>query len=337
MVEYAERHEGWMGYAKLAAEATGEHGSALWEENTRINRKLFRESGKRWAAELEDAHKGKTCVMIGASPALANQLDELRELQHDKDFVLFAISCNVKYLLDSGIKPDYVITVDPHHSQGDFFDGLDMALTKDITLIANVFAYPQMLEIWQGPLRWLALASDIEPWMTRLQKWYRPVNGIGKLFPALSSQYNIGIAIAILIFGCGVIIFVGNELSYKDKKTTYYVDRTDEKDEYKREPAVDIYGGVVYTSRMLFTLKIVSEWFIGQMAEAAWFFNCTEAGIFGVSKSGNEPNIWQLTLKNGVAQAKQIMRAGQPFLSETRSIDVVHPNRTARLGDIVYD
>ena len=109
-----------MEFSNFLSKKTGNNGQTLWLENSRDNRELFRKTGKAWACDLQEAEYGKTAIMIGASPALANQLDTLREIQHDSDFVLFGISCNLKYLLDNGIKPKYVITVDPHHSQGDF-------------------------------------------------------------------------------------------------------------------------------------------------------------------------------------------------------------------------
>ena len=336
-MDYSEKNPDWIGYAEMVSGITGERGIDLWVENSRKNRELFRQSGKHWVTELQDAHMGKTVIMMGASPALANQLDTLREIQHDSDFILFGISCNLKYLLDNGIKPQYVITVDPHHSQGEFFDGVDMELTKDITLIANLFAYPEMLEIWQGPIRWLGLASGDKRLMGKINKWYRPINGIGKEFPSLSGQYNIGIAVSVLVFGAAIVIFVGNELSFKDKEVTYYVDRTDEKDEWVRKPAIDIYGNVVYTNYMLSTLKIASEWFIDKIKHAAWWFNCTEAGIFGVSvRNGNEPHIWQLTLKTGIAQARAIMRTGQPIVTDTYNPEVVYPQAQIRLENISY-
>jgi len=325
-MDYSEKNPDWIGWSEKVSAATGKVGENLWIENLRKNRELFRQRGKQWANDLQGLHKGKTAIMIGASPALANQLNTLREIQHDSDFVLFAISCNLKYLLDNEIKPKYVITVDANESQGDFFDGLDMALTKDITLITNTFSYPEMLKIWEGPLKWLALASGDKPMMKKQAKWYNPMNGIGYPFPALSSQYNIGTAVCVLVLQCKIVIFVGNELSFKDKEVTYYVDRKDEKDEWVRKPALDIYGNVVYTNYMLSSLKISSEWFIDKIKNAAWWFNCTEAGIFGVSKrNGNEPHIWQLKLVTGIAQAREIMRTGEPFLLHRKGSIVESP------------
>ena len=327
-MNYFERNPDWVGYANCISDRTGERGTDLWIKNARENRALFRKTGKAWATQdLQDKHRGKSVIMIGASPALAKQVDTLKEIQEDSDFVLFGISCNLKFLLDNGIKPKYVITVDAHHSQGDFWGGVDMAETKDITLIANVFAYPPMLAEWQGPIKWLALASADKKMQNKVHKWYRPINGIEVEFPALMGQYNIGMAFCVLALGCTIIIFVGNELSYENETITYYVDRKDEKDDVKRMPAPDINGNVVYTSYMLSTLKIASEAFIDAIKHAAWWFNCTEAGIFGVSKRhGNEPHIFQLTLKNGIAQARSIMRTGEPMYTSDPGNIIEVPN-----------
>ena len=333
-MDYASKNSDWIKYAEFISGKTGTRGKSLWTENARVNRELFKQTGKAWATvDLQDLHLGKAVVMIGASPALSKQLDTLRELQHDSDFILFGISCNLKYLLDNGIKPQYVITVDPHWSQGDFWKDLDMEKTKDITLITNVFSYPDMLRTWKGPLKWLYLASDDKPFDRKLKKWYAPVNGIGAGFPSLMGQFNIGMVFSVLVLGCRIVLFVGNELSYATEKTTYYVDRTDEKDIDKKHPAMDIHGQVVYTSYQLWALKVASEYFIDHLKNAAWWFNCTEAGIFGVSKrNGNERHIWQLTFKNGIAQARHIMRTGEPFYSSSPGSIVTVPSMPEAWG-----
>ena len=315
MSEYLSKNPDWREWTEFVSDKTGNKGHALWLSNARENRELFRKTGKAWAAQdLQGVHKGKTVVMLGASPALAKQVDQLRELRQDEDFIFFCISCNLKFLLDNGITPHYCITVDAHESQGDFWKDLDMERTKDVTLITNVFSYPEMLKWWKGPLKWLVLDSDPNNTAKKIRKWYKPVNGMGIGFPPLMSQYNVGTAISILIFEAQVIIFVGNELSYADEDVTYYVDRPDEKDEYQRLPAMDLYGNKVLTSRMLWALKFAMENFLDHVKYLAWLFNCTEAGIFGVSKRNqNERFIQQLTLKNGIAQARHIMRTGEPF------------------------
>ena len=109
-----------------------------------------------------------------------------------------------------------------------------------------------------------------------------------------------------------IVYWLTRYMKTKDEK--YYVDREDLKDGWEKHPQIDINGNKVYTNYMLMSLKFVLEDLLGKLSGAGWFFNCTEAGIFGVSKKhGNLPWIHQLKLKTGIAQARQIMRTGEPF------------------------
>jgi hypothetical protein len=154
--------------------------------------------------------------------------------------------------------------------------------------------------------------SALEGLERKMEKWYHPINGCGIRYHALMSQYNSMASIAYLILRCEILIFVGNELSFSDKEVPYYVDKKDPKDKWERYPAPDIHGNVVYSNMMFMSLKLVLEDYLGKLP--GWFFNCTEAGILGVSaRHGNVPWIHQLTLTNGIAQARSIMRTGNPF------------------------
>jgi len=302
-------------FVDAVSDNTGKRSTDQWIENVRENRSLFRKSG--WATtQLQDKEFGKTAIMIGASPALQNQITTLQSVQSDKDFILCGLSCNLEYLLNNGVYPKYVITVDGDKSQGDFWKNLDMSLTKDITLIASTQAYPKMLTWWQGPIKFISLGTADKRLRNKINKWYRPINGNGQEFPALMSQFNIMTAFVFLVLGCPVILFVGNELSFQSEKATYYVDQSSERDIEKRWPFGDIYGKKVYTTTGLFALKLSLESFLELIQGSAWFFNCTEAGIFGVSKKFKDrrlPWIHQLTLDAGISQAKSIMKTGSPI------------------------
>lgn len=312
-VNYLEANKDWRDFSEQISKNTGAVYKKLWPENAKKNKALIDECG--WAIpELQDAFKGKTAILLGASPALKNQVEILQGIKHDPDFVLIGISSGLSFLLKNGIKPKYVFIADADPKVARFWEDMDMAQTKDITLISSVCVHPDLLEMWQGNIKFIAVYSSTDKLDKKLRKLYSPVNGVGQFFFSLASQYNTATAFAFTVMNCQILIFVGNEFSFKDKEATYYTDRTDPKDKWVRKPHPDIYGNVVYTTYNFMSLKFALEDFLGKVSGNGWFFNCTEAGIFGVNKRyGNLSWIHQLPLRTGIAQARFIMRTGEPF------------------------
>ena len=308
---------------------------AIWVKNLADNRENFKKSAG-WATEhLQDTELGKTAVIMGASPKIESQVETLRNLQEDPEFVLCGLSSNLEFLLNNGIQPKYLITIDADPSQGEFWDNLETSKTRNITLIANTFSYPTMLEKWEGLLYFLAFDTSGKKLHKKQRKYYSPINGNGNGFIALMGQFNTMTAFAFLCLGCRVILFTGNEMSYKDLDIQYYVDRKDPRDKDKRWPHGDIYGNIVYTTPGLMALKLALEHFLESISSSGWFINCTEAGIFGITKRFPDlhvPWIQQLTLKNGIAQARHIMRTGEPFYTYERDSIVMVPNVLSRVS-----
>jgi hypothetical protein len=97
----------------------------------------------------------------------------------------------------------------------------------------------------------------------------------------------------------------------------------------------DIYGQKVHTTLTLLGVKYSLEGFLETIQGAGWFFNCTEAGIFGITKKFPDrhvPWIKQLTLKNGIAQSRQIMRTGEPFYTGEKDSNIIVPNMLSRVS-----
>lgn len=309
-MDYIGSNPDWAKFQNQVSDNTGAHYRKLWKANSKANRERVLHAG--WAAEdLLDIGINKTAVLLGASPALRKQVNTLKELRADPNFIFIGVSSGLRFFLENDINPDYVMVADASPTVSKWFKDLEEK-TGDMTLIANVCCQPSLLDMWQGPVKYLAIWTTIKGLDKQLNELYRPINGCGYFFPALMSQYNTGTALAYLVFGCKVLIFVGNEMGFADEKVPYYVDRTDKKDKWVRKPHPDIYGNVYYTNYMFMSLKQGLEDFLGKLP--GWFFNCTEDGIFGVSKRyGNLPWIFQLTLDMGIKQARHIMQTGKPI------------------------
>ena len=308
-----EQNKDWKKFHTWVSENTGKHYLDLWFSNARANRARLKDYG--WACDaFQGKYKRKAAIMLGASPAIRKQLDKLRELQNDNDFVLIGITSGLEFMVENGIRPKYVMIADADPKMARFWDKLDPEATKDSTLIASVCTHPDMLDKWKGDIKFICIFTDNDKLNKKLLKWYGNINGTGHFFHAISSQYNTGAAFAMLVFETQILIFVGQECGFKDNNVGYYPDREDHKDKQIRAPHIDIYGDVYYTNHSLFSLKQTLEDFLGKISGAGWYFNATEAGIFGVSKRyGNLPWIKQLTLDMAVRQAKSIIYTGEPI------------------------
>ena len=318
-LNYVESNKSVNDFVRAISENTETDRKEIWTEHARYNRANVRRCG--WSCEaFFEKGKGKASIIIGASPYLKNQIEQLKELQKSNDFVLIGISAGVRYLLQQGIKPDYTFISDSSDKMLEWFEGIED--TTGLTLCADITANPKAVALWEskgGFVKYHAVYSAIKSLDRRIEKWYKPLNGAGYFLPSLSSQYNTAVAWAFQALDSEVLIFVGNELSFPSDdavKDKYYVDRTDEKDNWIRRPHIDIHGNKVYTTFMFYQMKLVLEDYLGKVSGAGWFFNATEAGIFGVTKDGPVPWVYNFSLKMAVKQARHILLFGTPLTTD---------------------
>jgi hypothetical protein len=320
-LDHIAQDEKYSKFVKFISDNTGAFYKDLWLKNARANRKLVKQCG--WCCkDLQDAHVGKTAVLLGASPAIQKQVDKLRSLRMDPDFVFIGLSSGVSFLLKNDLIPHYMMIADADPAMLRFWKDEDLSKFRGTTLIANICVDPEMLSLWPGPIKFIAYNSSERKLDKKLKKWFAPINGVGHFFYSLSCQFNCAAALAYLVFRCAIQIYVGCELGFKDRETPYYAGRKDLKDDWERAAHIDIYGNIAYTTRVLFSLKLALEDFLGKLSGDGWFLNCTEAGILGVKEETRDdgkriaehlPWIHQLTLDAGIAQARSIMRTGKPI------------------------
>lgn len=311
--DYIGQNKVWKEFHAKINSNTGKHYLDMWISNAKANKSRLKDYG--WACEaLQGNYKNRATVLLGASPAIRKQVHQLREIQDSQDFVLLGITSGLEFMIDNGIRPKYVMIADADPKMARFWSKLDPNSTKDSTLIASVCTHPDMLDKWKGDIKFLCVYTDNDKLNDNLRKWYGDINGTGAFFHAISSQYNTGAAFALLVFESKILIFVGQECGFENREIGYYPDRSDHKDKDRRLAHPDIYGNVYYTNHSLFSLKQTLEDFLGKVSGAGYFFNATEAGIFGVSKDlGNLPWIQQFTLDMAIKQSRAILYTGKPM------------------------
>ena len=100
-------------------------------------------------AELFGSRKGKTVVVAAAGPTLACHYDRL--LTQNEKHCLIAVDAALKPLVEAGVLPDIVVTIDPSR-EGiyPFFSGVPSAFFSDKTLVYFPVVHADILKLWQG-------------------------------------------------------------------------------------------------------------------------------------------------------------------------------------------
>jgi hypothetical protein len=205
--------------------------------------------------------KGVPAIVISAGPSLAKNMDQLADARGRA--VLVAVQTVFKPLLDRGIVPDFVTSLDYNEVSMRFFEGIDDF--HDVQLIAEPKAHARVIDRYGGPI------SLLDNTFARLC-----------LGDALGGRAGLkaGATVAHLAFylacelGCDPVIFVGQDLAYSDhlfytpgvphhrewrpEMNRFYTIETKEWERIlRRRPVLrrvrDVHGNEIFTDETLFT------------------------------------------------------------------------------------
>lgn len=164
-------------------------------------------------ADLADLCAGRPAITVAAGPSLARALDRLRTPGLRERCVIIAAQTVLKPLLDAGITPHFVTSLDFHEISARFYEGLTGADVEGLTLVAEPKANPAILRAYPGATR-----LPREPALDLL---------LGDLAPD-HGDIRAGATVAHLSYylarhlGCDPVILVGQDLGFTDN--LYYAD-----------------------------------------------------------------------------------------------------------------
>ena len=150
---------------------------------------------------LKGRFAGDPAIIISAGPSLARNIDQLKALKGRA--VLCAVQTAVKPLLERGVEPDFVTSLDFHEMSRKFFE--DIGDLSGVHLVAEPKATWHVIDNYPGPVSLLD------------NQWARLVIG-----DELAGRDGLqaGATVAHLAFylavymGCDPIIFVGQDLAF---------------------------------------------------------------------------------------------------------------------------
>jgi len=152
---------------------------------------------------LRNRHAEQAAIIVSAGPSLRKNKHLLKDAQGK--VVLIAVQTTLQPLLEMGIEPEYVTSLDYHDICTRFFEKLPAHLRT--VLVAEPKASSAVLELYPGPL--CMLGNEFADKLLREMK-------IDK------DRLRAGATVAHLAFylarymGCDPVIFVGQDLGFSD-------------------------------------------------------------------------------------------------------------------------
>ena len=177
----------------------------IWYENYQKNKpKINPVFTKDW--------RDKTFIIVGSSPAIKRNTHFLKSL--DDNFVIVSCNASAKYLIDNGVRVDYVFAIEgQHHIEKDFdFD------TSNLTLISSPNVSHRALHKWRGDNYTYFLSSGKRYKQALLKDWGGRVNidiGGGNV---VSTAYLW----AYRYLSARHIVVTGMSLCYYDNEPYYF-------------------------------------------------------------------------------------------------------------------
>jgi hypothetical protein len=157
---------------------------------------------------LKDSCTGKAAILIAAGPSLRNNLALLEDPEVRERFVIIAVQTMLKPLLERGIKPHFVTSLDHHEISRRFYEGLTPEDVEGVRLIAEPKANAAILDAFPGEIVCVGDES--------LDKLLGPdIRGDKPGLPAGSTVAHLNYYIARFM-GCDTIIMIGQDLGFSD-------------------------------------------------------------------------------------------------------------------------
>jgi len=211
-------------------------------------------------ARLRDRYYGYPAVIVSAGPSLRKNKHLLAGLNDQA--AIIAVQTTLQPLLEMGVEPHFVTSLDYHEICSRFFERLPSNLRTE--LVAEAKATEKIFELYPGPVT--LLGNDYAEGLLREMNPSKPILTAG------ATVAHLAFYLAEFL-GCNPIIFVGQDLGFSDglcySPGTSYEDvwRPEmsrfctvemkqweqivrERQILRRVPAIN--GGTVYTEERLF-------------------------------------------------------------------------------------
>ncbi|WP_342550743.1 6-hydroxymethylpterin diphosphokinase MptE-like protein [Lysinibacillus sp. FSL M8-0216] len=256
----------------IVNENTINRDSEMWQKNLSENLLSIFED-----RNLDKLYQVYSCPVVIASggPSLTKQLPLLKEIQNN--VVIIAAGSTINSLVEYCIEPDYVVSIDGKEVNYNQFKDLHLRKAK---LMYSIFNQPKIRSEFNNEAFAFTAQSDhtVNQYLTNKLNINLPrIIGGGSVahFAFTLAQYITS----------GPIALIGQDLAYTNNQTHAANNKQAESIEESWKTSNNMFtvegfdGEDIWTSTMLYSMKLTFEQLIKEAPPKNIFYNCTEGGV----------------------------------------------------------
>jgi hypothetical protein len=245
--------------------------------------------------DYREYFEGRRVILVASGPSLVNLIPLIKQVQDEKRAFIIAAGTGIKALLNQGVKPDAMISYDPHENN---YKALQPVFSEGVPLIFGSTIHHRIVDEYEGPLAHFITSQD------QLTPYLNPKLNCSEII--LDSPTVTLIAIQLLTkMKCSAIYLAGQDLCFV--KGEFYAsgvsDSGNQAEDTQDYPMIENnQGEMVRTTRSFLLMKKNIESYIKKYSLTN-IFNLSEvsAKIEGVSYISPE-NLSQLLKEEKLPQ-----------------------------------
>ena len=160
--------------------------------------------------QLEGKFKDIPFILIGAGPSLDESIDFLHQVKANA--IIVCSNSSFRKLVNSGIRPNLVVTADPMPPTLAGFQNVDLS---DVPLACPFSAYPEIVRRFSGRIiSWVTFSPLIDV--------LKDAQGLSSGTPIMEQGTVSGCVLDISrLLGCSKVLFVGQDMCVRDDGKYY--------------------------------------------------------------------------------------------------------------------
>lgn len=153
-------------------------------------------------------------ISIAAGPSLAEDVERIKSMREGRE--VGVVDAGLKFCLDHGLVPDYVISTDASAKILTMFQ--DVGPLPNTKLVLNVIAHPDVAKAWKGEIYWFVMANQFYDLDNRemIQTMHAVTSRVGAKLAPGGNVSSIALGFFLSVRNVDKLHLFGHDFCWKD-------------------------------------------------------------------------------------------------------------------------